>query len=260
MQLVDTHAHLTDPSIRENLDDVLAAAASAGVSQIISIASTPVDAEAAIELSKQHRGVYATAGIHPHQAAKVDQKDIYRIDPLADPDHVVAIGEMGLDYFYDFADRESQLRIFSAQLEMAQGRGLPLVIHCRNALDDCVNLLIRYGYEHQPVVFHCFSGTAIEAARIAEHGWRVSFTGMVTFKKLTELQQVAAVYPSQHIMIETDSPFLSPVPVRGVRPNQPAHLRHTAEFLAKLRGEPLETFAKVTTSNARAFFHLPYLD
>ena len=260
MQLVDTHAHLTDPSIRETLDDVLTAAAKAGVAQIISVASDPVDAEAAIELSKKHRGVYATAGIHPHQAARVGEKNIEHIDRLADPDQVVAIGEMGLDYFYDFADRETQLRVFSAQLEVGQGRGLPLVIHCREALDDCVNLLTRYGYANQPVVFHCFSGTAIDAERIAEHGWRVSFTGMATFKKLTELQQVAAVYPTQEIMIETDSPYLSPVPVRGVRPNQPAHLRHTAEFLAKLRGEPLETFAKITTGNAREFFHLPYLD
>jgi len=260
MELIDTHAHLTDPSLRENLDDVLAAAANADVRQIISIASDPADAEAAIELSKIHRNVYATAGIHPHQAAKAGEKDVDRIDELADPDRVVAVGEIGLDYFYDFADRESQLRVFSAQLELAQGRGLPLVIHCRDALDDCVTLLTRYGFENEPVVFHCFSGTAVDAERIAESGWRLSFTGMVTFKNLTELREVAAVYPTQEIMIETDSPYLSPAPVRNLRPNQPAHLRHTAEFLANLRGESLETFAKITTGNARSFFNLPYLE
>lgn len=260
MQLIDTHAHLTDPSLFGQLDAVLDAAAQAGVGHIISMACDPDDAVSAIQLAHAHQCISATVGIHPHQAAAVAPDAVDRVASLSRRDGVVAIGEIGLDYFYDFADRESQLRVFSSQLEVAQGRQLPLVIHCREALDDCIRLLSRYGFESAAVVFHCFSGSAVDAERIADCGWRISFTGMVTFKKLTELQQVAAAYPPERMMIETDSPYLSPVPVRHVRPNQPAHLRHTAAFLAALRGETLEAFAELTTDNARRFFQLPASD
>lgn len=257
MELIDTHAHLTDPSLAGNLDQVLESAARSGVVQVISIGCDPQDSESAIKLAAAKKGVSATVGIHPHQAGRMDNQDVRRIAELGESPGVVALGEMGLDYHYDFADRESQLRIFSQQLEIAGPLGLPLVIHCRDAYDDCIELLERYQFVGKPVVFHCFSGTAVEALRIAECGWRISFTGMVTFKKLTELQEVAKAYPADQIMIETDSPYLSPVPVRGVRPNQPAHLRYTAEFLAQLRGESLEQLARLTTDNARRFFQLP---
>jgi TatD DNase family protein len=170
---------------------------------------------------------------------------------------VVAVGEIGLDYFYDFADRDTQMRVFGDQLAMAAGRDLPLVIHCREAFDDTIALLEQHGHDNKPVVFHCFTGTKEEAQRVTAHGWRISFTGVVTFKKSTELQEIARVYPAEQLMLETDSPYLSPVPVRHIHPNEPAHVAHTSRFLAALRGENPEALAAQATANTRAFFRLP---
>jgi TatD DNase family protein len=256
MQLIDTHAHLTYPGLIERIDGVLANARDTGVAHIISVASSASDAESALELARAHPMISSSAGIHPHEAAKVADGDMERIAALLNDPDVVAVGELGLDYHYDFADRPTQQRAFAAQLEIARGCGKPLIVHCREAFEDCITLLEQHGYRDQPVVFHCFTGTADDAAQVASRGWRISFTGIVTFKNSTDLQAIARAYPADQLMLETDAPYLSPVPVRHVRPNEPAHIAHTAAFLAKLRGESLDDLADRTSTNAQAFFRL----
>jgi TatD DNase family protein len=202
------------------------------------------------------RLVHAAVGFHPHEAGKVTDESFAAMFELWSHPKVVAVGEMGLDYHYDFADRDTQREVFARQLAEAAKRRLPVVIHSREALDDTVRILIEQGFAGRPVVFHCFTGTAEEAQRIAEHGWRVSFTGVVTFKKSDELRRIARAYPLEKLMVETDAPYLSPEPVRNKRPNEPAFVAHTARFLAELRDEPYEAFAEQTARNTREFFRL----
>jgi len=257
MDLIDSHAHLTSTGLAERLEEVLTGAVAAGVGHIITVAASVEDARAARDIAADHPIVSATAGIHPHEAAKARTGDVERIAELLDEPEVMAVGEIGLDFHYDFADRQTQIDLLSAQLEMASGRDLPLVIHCREAVSDTVALLERYGFRDRKVVFHCFTGSAAEARTVREYGWRLSFAGMVTFKNARALQDLAGEYPADELMLETDSPYLSPVPVRHVKPNEPAHLCHTAAFLAKLRQTPLAELAAQTRENTRQFFRLP---
>jgi TatD DNase family protein len=256
MSLIDSHAHLTFDVFRDDLDAVLARAADAGVAHVVTIGTDLADSRRAAEIAAANRTVSAVVGIHPHEAAKVGPDDLDALADLVGAPGVVGIGEIGLDYHYDFSDRESQRRVFEAQLGLASARAHPLVIHCREAVGDTLSILLAAGFADRPVVFHCFTGTAAEAARIAEHGWRISFTGIVTFRKSTDLQAIARDYPADRLMLETDCPYLSPEPMRSVRPNEPALLIHTARFLAELRGEPLDEFIARTSANTRGFFGL----
>jgi TatD DNase family protein len=240
--------------------------------------------------------IHAAVGFHPHEADKVTEAELTAMAELWRDERVVAFGEMGLDFHYGFADRANQRSVFARQLELAAGRTAcedpltlpsdppssvgssdppegergvttvpktrstmqdkPLIIHCREALDHAAPMLLDHGFAHRPVVFHCFTGTRAEADRIAEHGWRLSFTGIVTFPKSDELRQIAKSYPSDQLMVETDSPYLSPVPVRGRRPNEPAHVAHVARFLAELRGVTYPELVEQTAQNTRRFFSL----
>lgn len=257
MGLIDSHAHLTFPELRERVDDILDGCHEIGVDAVITIGTDLADAQAAVELARRFPlRVHAAVGVHPHEAGKATEEDVQAIADLWNQSDVVACGEMGLDYHYDFSDRPTQRAVFARQLGMATGPGKPLIIHCREAFEDVAAILEEHGYEGRPVVFHCFTGTADEAARIAERGWRISFTGVVTFKRSTELQAIARDYPADQLMVETDSPYLSPEPVRGKRPNEPAHVVHTARFLAALRGVSFEDLAAQTVRNTRSFFGL----
>ena len=166
------------------------------------------------------------------------------------------MGEIGLDYHYDFADRAVQRRVLAGQLALAADCDLPLIIHCREAFDDAIRLLVDHAFSGRRVVFHCFTGTADQAERVAQHGWSISFTGIVTFRKSTWLREIARAYPADQLFIETDSPYLAPVPLRGKAPNEPAYLVHTARCLSELRGEPYETLVEMTARNTRRFFDL----
>lgn len=257
MSLIDTHAHLTSEPLLTRIDEVLANARAAGVEAVVSVATDVADTEKAIALARREPDVYATAGIHPHEASTVSPDDWPKLETLLPDPQVVAFGEIGLDYHYDFSDPPTQRRVFARQLELAAPGDLPVIIHCREAMSDTVAMLVDHGFDNRRIVFHCFSGNADDAALVADHGWRVSFTGMVTFKKSQALQQIAAAYPGDMLMLETDSPYLSPVPVRNKRPNEPAHLRHLAKFLAALRDESVDVLINQTTTNAREFFGLP---
>lgn len=257
MGLIDSHAHLTYAGLYERIGEVMAGCTDAGVDAVITVATNTAEASKALALAGDHPSrVYVAAGVHPHEAEKVTDAEFAVIEQVWDDPRVVALGEMGLDYHYDFADRGVQRVVFARQLALAASRRKPLVIHSREALDDTVALLRDHGYENRPVVFHCFTGSAEEAARIAEHGWVISFTGVVTFKKSTALQEVARDYPVDKLMVETDAPYLSPEPVRGQRPCEPAFVAHTARFLATLRGVSNEELVAQTERNTRGFFGL----
>lgn len=249
--LVDSHCHLDDAQFDADREAVIERAREAGVAQILAIGSGPPDLEAGIRLADAWPHILATVGVHPHDAGKATGDTFDRLAELLAHPKVVAIGEIGLDYHYDFSPREVQREVFSRQLAMAGGK--PVIIHTREAWDDTLRLL----REHAGLtgIFHCFSGGPEEAEQVLGMGFHISFAGVVTFPKALRVQEAARMAPSDRLLIETDAPYLAPVPKRGRR-NEPAFVIETARRLAELRGEPLEQMAAATTANfLRLFEH-----
>lgn len=257
MALIDSHCHLTSDPLCDDVPGVLTRAREAGVTAAITVGTDADDARDAIALAEQHDAVFCAIGVHPHEAAKADDATFAAIREMYAHPRVVAAGEMGLDYHYDFSDRPSQHRAFERQIAMAREADLPIVIHSRKALEDTVAILRAGGCEGRPVVFHCFGGSAEQFAVLDRFGWRGSFTGSVTFKNARAMHELLRAYPADRLMIETDSPYLTPEPIRNVKPNEPAYVRHIAEFLATLRGEDPAELADRITQNTIAFFGLP---
>ncbi len=259
--LIDTHCHLTSPELRSAVATVLARAAAAGVARVLTVATDPTDLAAALELAAAHPTVGVIAGIHPHEAGRCGAADLDALAAALEADaagarRIVAVGETGLDYHYDFAPRPRQEEVFRAQLRLASERGLPVVIHARESEDRVCEILAEYPQLAGRVVFHCFSADERVAARALALGCSFSFTGVVTFRKADTIRAAARSLPPERILLETDAPWLSPEPHRKVRPNEPALLVHTARSLAQVRGESFETLAATTTANARRFFGL----
>ena len=255
-ELIDSHCHLTFDGLREQVDEVIDRAVAVGVTKFVTIATDLADADRALALSSAHDSVHVVAGIHPHEAGKVQAGWDEALMEVVRRSDVFAVGEMGLDYHYDFADRSQQASVFRRQLEIARAVGKPVVIHCREAQDDLLPILADVqGLVN--VVFHCFTGSLAEATSIIERGYWISLTGVVTFKRSEELRAVARMLPAERLMIETDSPYLSPVPVRSVRPNEPAHLVHTAAGIARERDMTPSELAALTSANTVRFFSLP---
>ena len=257
--MIDTHCHLTDPRLYEQLDAVLARAEAAGVKRLISIGTSITDSRAAIAVCRQKDGkvrenVRCVIGVHPNytQEAMLDELPVLR-DLSSDP-AVVGMGEMGLDYFHKFADRKHQAAMFEAQLAIAAEVGRAVVIHSREAIMD--TLAIMRGFPQVRAVFHCFTGTMAEAEAIlsANEKYLISFTGPVTYKKNDALREVVARVPLERMMVETDTPYLSPEPVRGQKTNEPALVMHTAAKVAEVKGVDLGEIDRITTANAGAFF------
>ncbi|MEX2528520.1 MAG: TatD family hydrolase [Gemmatimonadota bacterium] len=248
----DTHCHLTAEPFQGQLTEVLVRAQEAGVRQIICIASDLADADDVLALIRDHGWLRGTAGIHPHAAGSSRAGDMDRLEEMlrANPG-LVAVGEMGLDYHYDFSPRDVQLRVFREQLGVAGRVGLPVVVHCREADRDMEAILRDEGREVRGVL-HCFDGDEALLEAALEAGWYVSFTGMVTFRSYAKQELVRAV-PADRIMAETDAPYMAPVPHRGKR-NEPAWVVEVCAGLAHILGEPLERVALRTTGNARRFF------
>lgn len=256
MKLIDSHCHLTFDGLHERVDQVVQRARDAGVGELVTIATDMADARRALALSERLSCVHVAAGIHPHEASKVPPSWEADLLETVRRDDVYAVGETGLDYHYDFADRDAQTRVFRRQLEIASEVEKPVVIHCREAQADALAILA--GFDGlRGVVFHCFTGTEPQAAEILERGHWISLTGVVTFKRSDDLRRVAKMIPEDRLMLETDSPYLSPEPVRRVRPNEPAHLVHTARCIAEQRGMGLSELAELTTANTRRFYTLP---
>jgi TatD DNase family protein len=257
LALIDSHCHLTYSPLSDDVAAVMARARAAGVTAAITIGTDAEDARAAVDLAAEHQGVFAAIGVHPHEAGKATEGSFATILELYGRQKVVAAGEMGLDYHYVFSDRASQRRVFEQQISMALSADLPIVIHSRKAFEDTVAVLRAGGCEGRPVVFHCFGGSAEEFAVLDRFGWRGSFTGSVTFKNARAMQALVREYPADRLMIETDSPYLTPEPIRSFKPNEPAYVRLVGEFLATLRGVDARTLAEQMTRNTIAFFRLP---
>jgi TatD DNase family protein len=256
MELIDTHCHLTFEPLADDVPAVVERSRAAGVTSWITVGTTLEDSRKTVELVGRYENMYATVGIHPHEAQNADASALEELKRLARSEKVVAIGETGLDFHYNFSKPPDQKRVFAAHLEIARDAGLPVVVHSRNAFEETLEILDRDGRGLKGVVFHCFSGSPEQARLILERGYYVSFTGVVTFKNAETIRAAAKVVPLDRLMLETDSPYMSPEPLRKQKPNEPALMVHTARFLADLKDMPLADFAQATTRTAVEFFHL----
>lgn len=254
MAFYDSHCHLDPMRYGEDLPQVIARARSAGVTKMTVIGTRAADSEAAADLAGREPGLVSAAGIHPNDVAEIPADEWDRVVRLLSTGRVRAVGETGLDWFRDFAPRELQRDFFDRHLRLAQGLGLPVVIHTRESIRDTLDML-HHALRRGPLVpvLHSFTGTPAEAAEAIDMGCYLGFAGMVTFRSAGDLREVAKTVPLDRLLIETDSPFLSPEPFRGRR-NEPAHVIHTARCLAIARGEPLEKLADATTANAERVF------
>lgn len=256
MDLIDSHAHLEFAQFDEDRAEVLARAREAGVSLLLAIGSGsgPGRLDAAIPFAEQHDWIYATVGIHPHEAKLASGEHYTDLERLARHPRVIAWGEIGLDYFYDHSPREAQQEVFRRQLGMAQAARKPIVIHCREAWEDCLRILEEdWRGTGLGGILHCFSGTLEEARRGIEMGFLISFAANVTYPKAQNLREVARELPLDRLLIETDAPFLAPQGRRGKR-NEPAFVAEVARTLGNVRNLPAEEMAAATAANFRRFF------
>jgi TatD DNase family protein len=250
--MIDTHCHLTDPRLAEQLDQVLARAAAAGVTRMVTIGTGIDDDIACIELCRAIPNVRCAIGVHPNYAGEAEIEDVPRLRQLQFDSSVVALGEMGLDYFHKHSPRDRQRQVFEFQLDLAAELNRPIVIHSREAIED--TLAMMRGFPMLRAVFHCFTGTPDEASRILEAGYLLGFTGAVTFKKADDLRKVAASAPMDRILVETDAPYLTPEPMRKQKTNEPALVVHVAQVVADVKGVTLEEIGRTTTQNASRFY------
>lgn len=256
--MIDTHCHLTFPDFRDSVADVLADAAAAGVTGMITISTTTQDCLTALEIARAHPNVWCTAGVHPSYSDQTPHV-WENLRKVADDPKCVAWGELGLDNHYKDPPRPLQDAVLAEQLGYIEswrreGIDKPVVIHCREAFEDLLPVLKRSSLDRSKYVFHCFTGTAAEARMVLDFGAMISFTGVVTYSNAPEVREAAKLVPADRIMVETDAPFLSPVPHRGKRPCKPAWVRHTAEALAELRGVPFDVFHQQINQNTKRFF------
>ena len=254
--MIDSHAHLDYADILDDIDGVLARAAVAGVSHIITIGVKLTTSDAPKAIAEAHANVWCSVGIHPHEAAsEKDAANIAAISAAADHPKCVAIGEAGLDYFYDYATPQQQEDCFRAQIAVARQLDLPIIVHARDADDDMADIL-EDEMKEGPFrgVLHCFSSGDALAQRAVAIGLYISFSGILTFNKADELRTIAADIPEDRILVETDSPYLSPVPHRG-RPNEPAYTAYTLAKLASIRGKTSADMADITRANTLRLFN-----
>lgn len=251
--LIDSHAHLCSPALQEDLENLLQRAQAAGIEAIVNIATNPHELEKALELSRAYPWIYPAGATTPHDAEKEGELHFEIFASYARSGDLVAIGETGLDYYYWKDSAEQQQELLRRYLSLAKECSLPVVIHCRDAFSDFFRILD----EHPSVkgVLHCFTGTLAEAREVIARGWYLSLSGIATFKKSEELREVARFVPLDRLLIETDAPYLAPVPYRG-KPNEPAYLIETAKCLAQARGMDLEEFLLATRNNSKVLFCL----
>ena len=257
MHLIDTHAHLNSEQLAPEIEGVLARAERAGVQQILCIGIDRVTSELAVAQANQFAPVFAVVGIQPNYCNGLQDSDFDRIAELATASRVVAIGETGLDLYWDDCPLDTQRYFFRKHIELALQLDKPFVVHMRDCQTETLELVYEYR-EHFPLrgVMHSFTGDTSGAEKFLAAGMHISFAGMVTYKKSESLRQVAAVVPADRLLIETDSPYLSPEPKRSQRPNEPALVQHTAACLARTRNVTIESIAEQTTRNAQQLFRI----
>ena len=255
MHLIDSHAHLDGPKFAADLDAVLERAQAAGVDTIITIGVDLATSCAAAGLARRYPSVFASAGVHPHDAGRFDDADWPALAALWAEPRVRAVGETGLDYFYDFSPRERQQALFRRHLEAAGEVGRPVVIHIRDAYDDALALVADVGVPAGGVV-HCFTAGPAECERALALGLHISIPGIVTFKNGESIRAAIPLVPDDRLLVETDSPYLAPIPHRGQR-NEPAFVAHTAARVAEVRGVSVEALTATTRANTIRLFGLP---
>ncbi len=249
--LIDTHCHLDGEYFPEGADETLTRARSAGVTGFVCVGVGSLQqTQAALALAARRPDVWATVGVHPHDAASCDAELEAELVRLASAPRVVAIGEIGLDFHYDHSPREQQQAVFRRFIQLARAKKLPIVVHTRSAPEETLQILAEENARDVGGLIHCFSENKPFATRALDLGFDLSFSGIVTFKRALDIQEVAAWAPAERILVETDSPYLAPIPVRGKR-CEPAYVLHTARFVAGLRGIPLEELAHQTCQNAQ---------
>ncbi len=256
-ELFDTHAHLSDEQFATDPAAVVERAKTAGVTRILSVATTLASTLSCIDLSQRFAGVYASAGIHPNHTHEAQPGDWERIYELAHSPDVIALGETGLDKHWDFAPFALQQDYFDRHLRLSQQLQKPFIVHVRDCAEDAL-IMLREARARGPLmgIMHSFTGDEATAKECLALGLHISFAGMVTFKKSDDLRGVAKVVPEDLLLIETDAPYLTPHPHRGLRPNQPALITHTAKCLAEVRGVSIQHLAAQTTANARRLFRV----
>jgi TatD DNase family protein len=258
MELIDSHAHIDFPQFAEDREAVLDRARAAGVTTLLAIGTGPgpEKLDSAIPFAEQHDWIFATVGIHPHEAKEVTSTHLEELSGLAKHPKVIAWGEIGLDYFYDHSPREVQQKVFREQMALAQQAKLPIIIHCRDAWPDCLDMLEQFW---KPTglggILHCFSSTLDDARRGIEIGFLIAFAGNSTYPKAQNLRDVAKALPLEKLLIETDSPYLAPQPFRGKR-NEPAYVAEVARTLASVRNLSPDEVAAATAYNFRRLFRL----
>lgn len=250
--MIDSHCHLTDPRLGDRLPEVLAAAAAAGITHCVTIGTTPGDAALAQGLAHAHPQIRFAAGIHPNNSALFAPEDVRELQLFTADPACVALGEMGLDYHWKDVAPDHQKQIFTAQLALAAELAMPVIIHCREAVTD--TLAIMANFPSIRAVFHCYTGTPEEAARIAAAGYCLGFTGPITFKKNDLLRSIVASLPPDRLLIETDAPYMTPEPHRSVKVNEPKYVRHVLETLASVRGLTPAAADTLTADNTRRLY------
>ncbi len=260
--LIDSHAHIDLATFDKDREQVLDRARRGGIGAIINIGLDARSSRASLEMTRKNDDIFSTVGFHPHEASRMKDADLKTLAQLAEDDKVVAVGEIGLDFYRNLSPRRSQEQAFRAQLDLAAELGLPVVVHCRQAHKETLAILsawvestLSLGRLRRGVI-HCFSGDIEMAQRYIEIGFYISLAGSVSYPSAGELAQVAREIPLDRLLVETDAPFLAPQAYRG-KHNEPAYVALIAEKIAQLRGVPRETVAEATTRNAIELFHLP---
>ncbi len=253
---IDTHCHLDMEAYENDLTEVLKRAWQANIDNVITIGIDLTSSQKAVELAQTYPQIFAAIGVHPHDVENIDQQTYASLKELycSAPEQIKAYGEIGLDYFKNYSPKDVQQKHFTAQIELAEELGLPIVIHNRDADNDCYDILRNFPLK-AGAIMHCFGSNYAFAKKILDLDLYISFSGVVTFKNATNLHEVAKKIPLEKMLVETDGPFLAPTPFRGKR-NEPAHTRYTAAYIAQLRGVSIEEVAEKTTENARKIFNL----
>lgn len=253
IKLADSHAHLSYEGIYEEIDAILARAKDRGVTSIINICTNALTLERGLEISSRYPWIRTAASTTPHDVAKDGEAFFPIVKQAAENGLLAAIGETGLDYYYEHSPRDLQQKELIRYFHLALETNLPVVIHCRDAFSDFFEILDQE-YPSTKGVLHCFTGTVAEAKEVLKRGWYLSLSGIVTFKKSTELQEVAKIVPLEQLLIETDTPYLAPQTHRGKR-NEPAFVADTAAFIAEIKGIPFELLAEKTSLNCQTLFN-----